>query len=186
MPERPGILPRQAIAALVAKGAIKLAAPAAAGQIQPASLDLRLGAEAYRIRASFLPKPGVPVAKRLDELVLHSFKLGDGAVLETGCVYLVPLQESLALPPDLSATANPKSSTGRLDVFTRVIADGVPAFDQLAGRLHGKTLRGNLPTDLSRRRARGFAPQPNPLPPRSAAGGGCKNSRSFRGPCFDR
>jgi dCTP deaminase len=127
----PGILPRQAIVRLIDAGAVRLAVPAAPGQLQPASIDLRLGAKAYRIRASFLPQQGETVASKLADLVLHEFDLMGSAVLETGCVYLVPLLESLALPGDLAATANPKSSTGRLDVFTRVIADGVPAFDQM-------------------------------------------------------
>ena len=141
MPAQPhpdGILPRQAIVRLIETGALALEIPAAKGQLQPASIDLRLGAEAFRIRASFLPRPGETVASKLGELVLHKFDLGVGAVLETGCVYLVPLLESLALPADLAVTANPKSSTGRLDVFTRVIADGVPAFDQMPAGYRGK------------------------------------------------
>ncbi|MCC2113777.1 MAG: 2'-deoxycytidine 5'-triphosphate deaminase, partial [Hyphomicrobiales bacterium] len=100
-------------------------------QIQPASLDLRLGTTAYRVRASFLPGPERTVADRLGDLKLHEIDLSRGAVLETGCVYIVPLIESLALPEDVAASANPKSSTGRLDVFTRVIADGTHAFDQV-------------------------------------------------------
>jgi len=124
-----GILPVQAIRALVSAGALVSAEPLGAGQIQPASVDLRLGPRAYRVRASFLPGPGGSVAARLDDLALHAFDIEHGAVLETGCVYVVPLLEALALPPAISASANPKSSTGRLDVFTRVIADGVSAFD---------------------------------------------------------
>ena len=116
-----GILPRQAIVSLIEAGALALEQPAAKGQLQPASIDLRLGAEAFRIRASFLPQPGETVASKLGDLVLHKFDLAGGAVLETGCVYLVPLLESLALPADLAATANPKSSTGRLDVFLSLI-----------------------------------------------------------------
>lgn len=131
MTEGTGILPAQAIAALNAAGGICPARPFDGDQIQPASLDLRLGAMAYRIRASFLPGPGISVATRLAELTLHAFPLTGGAVLETGCVYLVPLCEALALPGDVSATANPKSSTGRLDVFTRVIVDGGAAFDTI-------------------------------------------------------
>ena len=133
-----GTLPRQAIAGLIESGAVTLAVPAAPGQLQPSSIDLRLGTEAFRIRASFLPQPGETVASKLDDLVLHKFELTSGAVLETGCVYLVPLLESFALPPDLAASASPKSSTGRLDVFTRVIADGVPAFDQMPAGYKGK------------------------------------------------
>ena len=133
-----GTLPRQAIVLLIEAGALRLEAPAAPGQLQPSSIDLRLGTEAFRIRASFLPQPGESVASKLSDLVLHKFDLAQGAVLETGCVYLVPLLESLALPPDLAVTASPKSSTGRLDVFTRVIADGVPAFDQMPAGYKGK------------------------------------------------
>src|SRR4029077_9603734 len=105
-------------------------------QIQPASLDLRLGEVAYRVRASFLPG-STTVARRIDELKLHEISLSDGAVLETGCVYIVPLQESLALPNEISAAANPKSSTGRLDVFTRVIADETRGFDRIETGYHG-------------------------------------------------
>ncbi|MGE0630083.1 MAG: 2'-deoxycytidine 5'-triphosphate deaminase, partial [Hyphomicrobiaceae bacterium] len=126
-----GILPAQSIRELIDTGAIRLAEPPLSTQIQPASLDLRLGAVAYRVRASFLAGPNATVAERLEVLSLHQIGLEQGAVLETGCVYVVPLQESLVLPEHLSAAANPKSSTGRLDVFTRVIADGVGAFDQI-------------------------------------------------------
>jgi dCTP deaminase len=99
--------------------------------VQPASLDLRLGRKAARVRASFLPGPRFSVAEKLRQLTLHEFDLSRGAVLETGCVYIVPMLESLALPPDVAASANPKSSTGRLDVFTRVITDAARAFDQM-------------------------------------------------------
>ena len=134
---QPGILPSQAIRRLIAAGALQLAEPATENQLQPASLDLRLGAVAYRVRASFLPQPGTRVQSKLDELALHTISLSQGAVLETGCVYIVPLLESLALPPGIEASANPKSSTGRLDVFTRVIADGVAAFDQVPAGYKG-------------------------------------------------
>ena len=125
------------IAALAAAGGIRPAYPFAPDQIQPASLDLRLGAIAYRVRASFLPGPGTTVARRIAELKLHEFSLANGAVLETGCVYIVPLIESLALPDEIAAATNPKSSTGRLDVFTRVIADETRGFDRVAGGYHG-------------------------------------------------
>ena len=133
-----GILPAQTIRRLVEEGAIATAAPLAAGQIQPASIDLRLGDIAYRVRASFLPGPGATIDQRLRDLQLHVFDLTEGAVLETGCVYVVPLLESLALPEHVAAAANPKSSTGRLDVFTRVIADGVDAFDTVPAGYKGK------------------------------------------------
>ena len=89
------------------------------------------------MRASFLPGPNTTVAERIDELKLHEVALGDGAVLETNCVYIVPLVESLALPDDVAAAANPKSSTGRLDVFTRVIADETRGFDRIEPGYHG-------------------------------------------------
>ena len=134
--DQSGILPDRMVAALSADGAVR--APAFAGdQIQPASLDLRLGSVAYRVRASFLPGPRTTVAERIEGLLLHEMKLGEGAVLETGCVYIVPLLESLALPPDVAAATNPKSSTGRLDVFTRVIADRARAFDQIDASYSG-------------------------------------------------
>src|SRR5206468_12974368 len=119
------------IASLVESGAIVPAHALDADQIQPASLDLRLGKVAYRVRASFLPGPQTTVAERIDELKLHEFALTGCAVLESNCVYIVPLLESLALPDDVAAAANPKSSTGRLDVFTRVIADRTRGFDRI-------------------------------------------------------
>jgi dCTP deaminase len=125
------------ITALAEQGAILPAYDFVPDQIQPASLDLRLGEIAYRVRASFLPGPRTTVAERIDELKLHEIALGDGAVLETGCVYIAPLIESLALPDDIAAAANPKSSTGRLDVFTRVIADETRGFDRIRPGYHG-------------------------------------------------
>src|SRR5688572_29097530 len=130
IPNSRGILPDRMIAALAEAGGIRPATPFAPDQIQPASLDLRLGKVAYRVRASFLPGPQTTVAERIDELKLHEIPLTAGAVLETNCVYIVPLLESLALPTDIAAAANPKSSTGRIDVFTRVIADGTRGFDR--------------------------------------------------------
>lgn len=136
----PGIQPDTTIAAFAEAGVIRPGAPLAAGQVQPASLDLRLGRFAYRVRASFLPGRERNVAERLDELALHRIDLSEGAVLETGCVYIAELLEELALPRGLTAAANPKSSTGRLDVFTRVIADRAREFDLVeegyAGRLY--------------------------------------------------
>ena len=132
-----GILPDRMIAALLKTGVVIPASALDDDQIQPASLDLRLGEIAYRVRASFLPGPDSTVGERIDELKLHEIPLGDGAVLETGCVYIVPLMESLSLPPDIAAAANPKSSTGRLDVFTRVIADQTRGFDRINAGYHG-------------------------------------------------
>lgn len=125
----PGVLPDRELHLLVKSGAITADDGVAADQIQPASLDLRLGKIAFRLRASFLPGKSV-VADRLDDsLVMHTLDLTRGAVLETGCVYLVPLQEKLKLPKDISAAANPKSSTGRIDVFVRAVSDRARAFD---------------------------------------------------------
>ncbi len=126
-----GILPAQDIVALAEAGAIRAEAPFAPGQVQPASLDLRLGRRVFRVRTSFLPGRERPVSACVAGLSLHEIDLAEGAVLETGCVYIAELQESLALPPDLAAAANPKSSTGRIDVFTRVITDRAAAFDQV-------------------------------------------------------
>jgi len=126
---RTGILPSQAIRALIAAGEIKGAPEIAPEQIQPASLDLRLGKVAYRIRASFLPGPNATVRDKLEALKFHEIDLTKGAVLEAGCVYLVPLIEQLKLRSTIAGFANPKSSTGRLDVFTRLIADNQDSFD---------------------------------------------------------
>ncbi len=149
-PEAPiGVLPRQDIEALVESGAIACSLPLAKGQIQPASLDLRLGTVAYRVRASFLAGHGTTVADRLFDLEMHRFDLTGGAVLEKGCVYLVPLAEQLALPQDLSAVANAKSSTGRLDLLTRVIADGGVEFDRIAPGYKGPLYAEICPRSFS-------------------------------------
>lgn len=132
-----GLLPSQEIRALVTAGAIAGVEPIGEDQIQPASLDLRLDAVAHRVRASFLPGGGATVLQRIDEFGMHRFELGSGAVLEKGCVYIVPLMESLNLKGRLSGFANPKSSTGRLDVFTRLIADHGAVFDQVPAGYRG-------------------------------------------------
>lgn len=126
-----GLFPSQAISQLATAGQLEAVGGLVSDQIQPASLDLRLGKVAYRVRASFLPGPNHSVREKLDHLAMHTFDLTTGAVLETGCVYIVPLKESVTLPSDVSASTNPKSSTGRLDVFTRVIADASPSFDTI-------------------------------------------------------
>ena len=170
--EGAGILPSQAILRLAASGGVCAAAPFVEGQVQPASLDLRLGAVAYRVRASFLPGPRSTVEERLQTLALHEMPLERGAVLETGCVYIVPLIERLALPAAVSATANPKSSTGRLDVFTRVITDRAAAFDTIAagyaGPLYAEISPRTFPvlvrqgSRLSQVRFRQGTPEPDP------------------------
>jgi dCTP deaminase len=134
------ILPSQAILSLIERGAISAANPIGPHQIQPASLDLRLGPRAFRVRASFMPGKALATAGQIERFVLHTIDLSQGAVLETGCVYVAEVEECLVLPPDLRGFANPKSSTGRLDVFTRMIADHAPGFDQTlpgySGRLY--------------------------------------------------
>ncbi len=132
-----GILPESQLAAAFDKKQISAAEPLLDGQIQPASLDLRLGARAWRIQASFLPGRGQTVMDKIDKFSMYELDLTQGAVLETGCVYIVELLESLALPETLSATANPKSSTGRLDVFTRLITDGAVEFEAVAAGYNG-------------------------------------------------
>lgn len=126
-----GVLPSQVLRALIAEGAISATLPITDAQIQPASLDLRLGSVAYRVRASFLAGHGRKVADRLAEFEMHRVDLTAGAVLEKGCVYVIPLMESLALPAGLTAVANAKSSTGRLDLLTRTITDGGSEFDRI-------------------------------------------------------
>lgn len=127
-----GVLPSQTIETMLKTGEISVAEPVAEGQVQPASLDLRLGTVAYRVRASFLAGNGRSVQDRLFEFEMHRIDLSNGAVLEKGCVYVVPLMESLALPESVQAVANAKSSTGRLDLLTRAITDGGTEFDRIA------------------------------------------------------
>jgi len=132
-----GVLPDHRIAALIADGTIAASPAILPAQIQPASLDLRLGHVAYRVRASFLTGAGRSMADRLDEFTMHRIDLVPGAVLERGCVYVVPLAEHLALPSGLHAVANAKSSTGRLDLLTRAITDGGTEFDRIPPGYHG-------------------------------------------------
>jgi len=132
-----GILPESQLVAAFDKKQISATEPLLDGQIQPASLDLRLGARAWRIQASFLPGRGQTVMDKIDKFSMYELDLTQGAVLETGCVYIVELLESLTLPESLSATANPKSSTGRLDVFTRLITDGAVEFEAVAAGYNG-------------------------------------------------
>lgn len=132
-----GILADHDIDALLKAGAIATPRPLDDRQVQPASLDLRLGEVAYRVRASFMPGAAHTVQDKLAQFELHRIDLTGGAVLETGCVYIVPLLESLALPDDTAAAANPKSSTGRLDIFTRVIADNAVEFDKVPAGYEG-------------------------------------------------
>lgn len=126
-----GVLPDTALRRMIAEGAIAAETPIGADQVQPASLDLRLGGHAWRLRASFLAGRGQSVAGRLADFEMHRMDLSQGAVLEKGCVYLVPLMERVALPPGVEAVANAKSSTGRLDLLTRLVTDDGTEFDRL-------------------------------------------------------
>lgn len=144
-----GVLASQQIIAMCENGEIIPQAPLAPTQVQPASLDLRLGSVAYRIRASFLAGKGRKVADRLHAFEMHRVDLSNGAVLEKGCVYLVPLQEALALPPHVQAVANAKSSTGRLDLLTRVITDGGVEFDRIPAGYHGPLYAEICPRSFS-------------------------------------
>lgn len=132
-----GVLPSQSIREMIVRGEIQLDVPAAEGQVQPASLDLRLGTKAYRVRASFLAGATRTVAERLADFAMHEIDLTPGAVLEKGCVYVVPLMEGLSLPADVTAVANAKSSTGRLDLFTRLITDKGIEFDTITAGYTG-------------------------------------------------
>jgi dCTP deaminase len=149
-PERgTGVLPDRAIEELIAKGTLRASSPVVPSQVQPASLDLRLGRVAWRVRASFLAGHGRTVAERLDEFEMHRLDLGEGAVLEKGCVYLVELMESLALPEEIQAVANAKSSTGRLDLLTRLITDGGSEFDRIAPGYEGPLYAEICPRSFS-------------------------------------
>jgi dCTP deaminase len=165
-----GVLPDHELRAAAAAGWISAAAPLADGQFQPASLDLRLGPVAYQLRASFLPFRE-RVQARLEgdgegDLVIDRVSLAEGATLQRGSVYLVPLLESLALPPDVRGRSNPKSTTGRLDVFTRVITDRTPRFDEIA-----PGYRGGLYLEIS----------PQSFPVRVQAGASLNQLRLVRG-----
>jgi dCTP deaminase len=127
-----GIVPSHVLRQLVrARREIVATEEIESSQIQPASIDLRLGSMAWRVRASFLPGPQATVQEKLSSAALHEIDLTHGAVLETGCVYVAKLLESLELGFRVSGIANPKSSTGRLDVFTRLIVDHAQAFDRV-------------------------------------------------------
>ena len=132
-----GILSSQEILDLINKNIIKSDQGIDKDTIQPASIDLRLGVNGWRVPASFLPGKGNKVSSRLKDLAMHEFSLVDGAVLECGCVYIVKLLESVSLTDDLAGIANPKSSTGRLDVFTRLIVDGAQEFEDVPAGYQG-------------------------------------------------
>lgn len=144
-----GVLADSGIKAMIATGAIAADDPVTDAQVQPASLDLRLGRVAYRVRASFLAGHGRKVADRLAEFEMHRVDLTEGAVLEKGCVYVVPLMERLRLPAGVTAVANAKSSTGRLDLLTRTIIDGGVEFDRIPGGYDGPLYAEICPRSFS-------------------------------------
>jgi dCTP deaminase len=147
--QQQGVLPSQALEALVASGGIRARSPVLPEQIQPSSIDLRLGNEAYRVRASFLANGTATVTSKLEQYRLHTIDLTRPAVLEKGCVYIVPLQEELALPSDISGKANPKSSTGRLDIFTRLITDEGRKFEIVPAGYKGRLYAEIVPRTFS-------------------------------------
>ena len=144
-----GVLPSQRLEQMIRNGQIHGSPDIIPEQIQPASLDLRLGSVAYRVRASFLAGHDRRVEDRLKEFEMHQIDLSDGAVLEKGCVYVVPLMESLDLPIGLQAVANAKSSTGRLDLLTRTITDGGAEFDRIAPGYKGPLYAEICPRSFS-------------------------------------
>ncbi len=132
-----GLLANQKIELMMQRRMIAAKIDVEPSQLQPASLDLRLGAKAYRVRASFLPGENRTVHEQIEALKSDTISLLDGAVLERGCVYVIPLLEHLDLPGSISALANPKSSTGRLDIFTRLITNNSETFDTVASGYNG-------------------------------------------------
>jgi dCTP deaminase len=127
---RNGVLPEQTIRAFLRDGIVSGAAEFAPRQVQPASLDLRLGDVAYRVRASFLPGVRTTVMDRLHEMDAYKIDLSNSQVLEFGQVYVIPLQESLALPDQIRGYSNARSTTGRLDIFTRLVTDFGTSFNE--------------------------------------------------------
>lgn len=144
-----GILPSQEIETLTVNGTITAGMPVSPDQIQPASIDLRLGPTAYRVRASFLPGRNSSVNGKIEQLCMHQIDLSRSAVLERGCVYIAPLLEELKLPKDISGRANPKSTTGRLDIFTRLITDYGTEFERVPAGYKGKLYVEIVPRTFS-------------------------------------
>lgn len=147
--ERGGVLASQHLEQLINDSVIMASEKLDNLQIQPASMDLRLGDTAFRVRSSFLPGKDRTVVQCLADMAMHQIDLSNGAVLEKSCVYIVPLQESVALPKALSAAGNPKSSTGRLDVFTRLITDYGVEFEQVPAGYTGQLYAEIVPLTFS-------------------------------------
>ena len=137
-PRTTGILPSQEISNLIARGHIRATPEINPDHVQPASLDLRLGDMAHRVRASFLPGPNATVADKIKDLRMARVDLTGAPVFEKDCVYIIPLVEELSLPDNISGRANPKSTTGRLDIFTRLITDYGTEFDSVPQGYKGK------------------------------------------------
>ncbi len=148
-PAKMGLLPMQDLRAMIARGEISAPGGVQPDQLQPASLDLRLGGHAWRMRASFLAGKGRRVSERMAEFEMHRMDIGGGVVLEKGCVYLIPLMERLDLPGHVQAVANAKSSTGRLDLLTRVITDEGVEFDRIAPGYSGPLYAEICPRSFS-------------------------------------
>ncbi|WP_338548222.1 2'-deoxycytidine 5'-triphosphate deaminase [Roseovarius phycicola] len=144
-----GVLSDRQIKEMITSGAISAAAPILNDQIQPASLDLRLGDTAFRVRASFLPGKESSVQERLNSLTMHKIPLTGGAVLEKGCVYVVPLMEQLTLPQGMTAAASAKSSIGRIDLMTRIITDQGIEFDRVQDGYDGPLFAELCPQSFS-------------------------------------
>lgn len=144
-----GVLSDRQIRQMITDGGISAASPILNEQIQPASLDLRLGDVAYRVRASFLPGQASTVQERLEDLTMHQIPLTGGAVLEKGCVYVVPLMERLRLPQGMTAAASAKSSIGRIDLMTRIITDHGVEFDRVPERYDGPLYAELCPQSFS-------------------------------------
>ena len=148
---KPGYLPCQLIEQVHRQGMIRSQETILASQIQPVSMDLRLGPKAYRIQCSFLPD-NEPVETKLKEVSLYDFDITDGGILEKNAIYLIPLMEELSLSSSLCGLANPKSSTGRLDMFTRVIVDGGHRFDEIPlgykGKLYLEIISRSFPVKI--------------------------------------
>jgi len=144
-----GVLPYQTIKEMISQNTIEAETAIKNSQIQPSSLDLRLGSKAWRLQASFLPGAGFTVADQLHELAMHEIDLSSGAILEKNCVYLVLLQEKLLLPQNVNAISNAKSSTGRLDLLTRLITDSGTEFDRIPNGYSGPLYAEICPRSFS-------------------------------------
>ena len=147
--DKTGALASQHLRQLIEQSIIMADEKILEDQIQPASIDLRLGDTAYRVRSSFLPGKRRTVKQCLSAMAMHEIDLTKGAVLEKSCVYIVPLLENLELPDSLTAAANPKSSTGRLDVFTRLITDYGVEFEQISAGYKGRLYAEIAPLTFS-------------------------------------